>query len=46
MFRSAMDGTSNIQELNTYNDLVQNLMGYYKKLKLKLKDIIEPPKNE
>lgn len=29
VFKSSVDGTSNVQELNTYNDLVFNLKGYY-----------------
>lgn len=46
VFKSSVDGSSNIQELNTYNDLIWNLVNYYRTLRGNLKNLIEPEKTE
>lgn len=41
LFRSSVDRTPNVQELNTYNDLVVNMMGYFEELRERVRRILE-----
>lgn len=45
LFKSSTNEGSNIQELNTYKDLINNLWDYVKRKGEHIKEIMCPPEN-